>query len=228
MTRIRLLIAAFAIVLLAGSPRGYAQDSGAIYVVTYFEAAPSARDGAHSLLRKLRDATRKEPGNIGFEVFQSMGQPRHFVLLEAWHDTRVQEAHAAADATKQFRTRLAPMLIAPYDERLHTGFALGPSKPHGKRVVYVITHVDFAGAKKDAGLAAIKQLSAGSMNEAGMLRYDVLEQTVKPNHLTLVEIWRSKAAFEAHEQADHSRRFRDELLPIGGSPLDVQLYRPMN
>jgi quinol monooxygenase YgiN len=113
-------------------------------------------------------------------------------------------------------------------KRLHSAFALGPSKPHGKRVIYVITHVDYAGAKKDLGLASIKRLAAGSVNDAGMLRYDVLEQTVKPNHLTLVEIWRGKAALEAHEQAEHTRKFRDEILPIGGSPFDEQFYRPMN
>jgi quinol monooxygenase YgiN len=211
----------------AGAP-SHAQNSGTIYVVTYIEIAPSARNAAHGLLRKLREGARKEPGNIDFVVFQNTAQPRHFVLLETWQDATAQENHAAAEATKQFRSQLAPMLIAPYDERLHTAFALGPSKPHGKRVIYVITHVDFAGAKKDAGLAAIKQLSAGSVKEAGVLRYDALEQVVKPNHLTLVEIWSGKAALEGHEQADHTRKFRDELLPIGGSPFDEQFYRPIN
>jgi len=205
----------------------YAQSPSTIYVVSYIEIAPSGADAARALLRNLREGARKEPGNLDFVVFQNTAQRRHFVLLETWQDAKAQETHAAAEATKHFRSELSPMLIAPYDERLHTAFAIGPSKPHGKRVIYVITHVDFAGAKKDAGLAAIKQLSAGSLNDAGVLRYDVLEQVVKPNHLTLVEIWNGKAALEAHEQAAHTRKFRDDLLPIGGSPFDEQLYRPM-
>jgi quinol monooxygenase YgiN len=223
----RLLIAVLALILLTGSPRSRAQDSGAVYVVTYIEIAPSGRDAARTLLRKLRNTSRKEAGNTGFEVFQSSAQPRHYVLLETWQDAKAQEAHAAAEGTKQFRTQLAPMLIAPYDARLHSGFSLGPSNPHGKRVIYVITHVDFAGPKKVEGLAAIRQLGAASVKDAGALRYDVLEQTIKPNHLTLVEIWRSKAALEAHEQADHMRKFRAELLPIGGSPFEEQLYSPI-
>jgi quinol monooxygenase YgiN len=225
----RLFAVAVALLILAGAVApGYAQNSGPTYVVSYIEIAPSASEAAHNLLRNLRGGARKEPGNIDFVVFQNTTQPRHFVLLETWQDAKAQENHAAAEPTRQFRSQLAPMLIAPYDERLHTGFVLGPSKPHGKGVIYVITHVDFAGAKKDAGLAAIKQLSAGSVNDAGVLRYDVLEQIVKPNHLTLVEVWRGKAALEAHEQAEHTRKFRDELLPIGGSPFDEQFYRPMN
>jgi quinol monooxygenase YgiN len=228
MSNLRLLIVAFALVLLGGSTRGYTQEPRAVYVVTYIEIAPSASDAAHTLLRRLRDTARKETGNIGFEVFRSTAQPRHFVLLETWQDAKAQENHAAAEGTKQFRNQIAPMLIAPYDERLNAAFILGPSKSYGKHVTYVITHVDFAGSKKTEGLAAIKQLSAGSVEDAGVVRYDVLEQIVKPNHLTLVEIWRSKAALEAHEQAAHTRKFRDELLPIGGSPFDAQLYRPLN
>ncbi len=224
----RLAAAAVVLILLAGVSPSRTQTAGATYVITYIEVAPSAYDAARSLLRNLRDTARKESGNVDFVVFQNTAQRRHFVLFETWQDAKAQENHAAAETTKQFRSQLAPALIAPYDERLHTGFALGPSKPHGKRVVYVITHVDFAGAKKDQGLAAIKQLSVASVNDDGVLRYDVLEQTVKPNHVTLVEIWRGKAALEAHEQAEHMRKFRAELLPIGGSPFDEQFYRPLN
>ncbi len=222
-----LVVAAAILILLAGGSPSRAQNAGATYVVTYIEIAPPSRDAAHSLLRKLRDTARKEPGNVDFVVFQNTALPRHFVLFETWQDAKAQETHAVAEATKLFRSQLAPMLIAPYDERLHTAFALGPSKPHGKCVIYAITHVDFAGSKKDAGLAAIKELSAASVNDAGVLRYDVLEQRVKPNHLTLIEIWRGRTALEAHEQAVHTRKFRDDLLPIGGSPFDEQFYRPM-
>jgi quinol monooxygenase YgiN len=222
-----LVTVAAMLILFAGGSPGRAQSTRPTYVVTYIEIAPPARDAAQSLLRKLRDTARKEPGNVDFVVFQNTAQPRHFVLFETWQDAKAQDSHATAEATKQFRSQLAPMLIAPYDERVHTAFALGPAKPHGKRAISVITHVDYAGAKKDAGLASIKQLSAASVNDAGVLRYDVLEQSAKPNHLTLVEVWRNEAALEAHEQAAHTRKFRDELLPIGGSPFDEQFYRPM-
>ena len=64
---------------------------------------------------------------------------------------------------------------------------------------YVLTHVDLIGAKKDEGLAAIKQLNADSVQDAGILRYDVLQQGNRPNHLTLVEVWRGNSDLEKHE-----------------------------
>ena len=61
--------------------------------------------------------------------------------------------------------KLKPYLAAPIDERLHTGFVVGPPKVSGAGSVYVLTHVDLIGAKKDEGLAAIKQLSTDSAQD---------------------------------------------------------------
>jgi len=213
--------------LCAGMEPAATQDAGPDYVVTYVEVAPAAGDAARSLLRKLRDAGRKDPANGGFDVLQSIDRPQHFVILEIWKDGKAQESHAQSADTKEFRDKLTPLLVAPYDERPHTGLAIGPSSSNRERALYVVTHVDFVGPKKDVGLAAIKQLGAVSAKEAGVLRYDVLQQISRPNHVTLVEIWPGKAALEAHERAEHTRKFRDELLPIGGSPYQEQLYRAM-
>jgi quinol monooxygenase YgiN len=126
------------------------------------------------------------------------------------------------------RDKLKPYLAAPIDERPHTGFVVTQSKASGAGSVYVLTHVDFIGAKKDEGLAAIKQLSIDSEQDAGILRYDVLQQGSRPNHLTLVEMWRGKTDLEKHEVAAHTRKFRELLLPMSGSLYDQRLYRAIN
>ena len=94
--------------------------------------------------------------------------------------------------------------------------------------MYVLTHVDLIGAKKDDGLAAIKQLSNDSAQDTGILRYDVLQQGNRPNHLTVVEVWRGKGALEKHEAAAHTRKFRELLLPMSGSLYDQRLYQAIN
>jgi len=212
-------------VFIAGLSSGHAQNNGPGYVVSYIEVAPSAQTPARALLRNLRDASRKEAGNSSFDILQRIDRPQHFVVLEIWKDAKAQADHAAADNTKQVSDKLKPLLVAPYDERPLFAFATGPSKSPGARSIYAITHVDFVGAKKDEGLAALRQLSAESVKQAGVQRYDVLQQTNKPNHITLVEIWRGKAALEAHERADATRKFRESLLPIGGALYDQRLYR---
>lgn len=222
MRTLRLLCAAMAL-WLTGVAGALAQN--ATYVVSYIEVAPSARMAALPLLRALRDASRKEAGNSGFEILQRIDRAGQFAILENWQDANAQTSHATAADAKSFYDKLKPLLAAPIDSRAHSGYAVGPRKDAGARAVYVLTHVDLIGAKKDEGLAALKQLSADSAKEAGVLRYDVLQQASRPNHLTLVEAWRGKAAFEAHEAAAHIRKFRDALLPMSGSLYDQRLYK---
>lgn len=209
--RILRLLGGIIAILIAGIASPHAQDARATYVVSYIEVAPSSTGAAASLLRALRDASRKEAGNSGFEVLQRKEQPQQFAVLEYWNDAKAQASHAAAAGTVQAVEKLNSYLAAPIDQRLHTGFVVGKSKVSGRGSVYVLTHVDLIGAKKD-----------------GILRYDVLQQGNRPNHLTLVEVWRGNSDLEKHEVAAHTRKFRDRLLPMSGSLYDQRLYQAIN
>ena len=79
--------------------------------------------------------------------------------------------------------------------------------------------------KKDEGIAALRQIADPSRQEAGNLRYDLLQQSSRPNHLTLVEAWRDHKALEAHEAAAHTVKFRDASTPMSGALFDQRLYR---
>jgi quinol monooxygenase YgiN len=218
------LLAAVAACLAVAISPVKAQDAKPTYVVIYIEGTLPARTAALPLLRSLRDASRKETGNNDFEILQRIGQPQHFAIVEAWGNDKARADHAAAAHAKSFREKLKPMLAAPFDERMLTGFAVGTSKGGGARAVYVLTHVDFI-PRNDAGFNALKQSFADSAKDRGVLRYDVLQQPARPNHLTLVEVWSGKMAFDAHESAAHTRTFRDAVGSLVGSPYDQRLYR---
>ena len=222
MRTLRLISIAVAL-WLTGIAGAQAQD--AAYVVSYIEVAPSARTAVLPLLRELRDAGRKEAGNSGFEILQRIDRAGQFAIVESWQDAKAQASHVAAADIQSLYDKLKPLLAAPIDARAHSGYAIGERKAAGPRAIYVLTHVDLIGTKKEEGLAALKQLSADSAKDEGGLRYDVLQQASRPNHLTLVEAWRGRAALEAHEAAAHTRKFRDALLPMSGSLYDQRLYK---
>jgi quinol monooxygenase YgiN len=90
--------------LMAGIASANAQDTSATYVVSHIEVAPSSTRNAAAVLRALRDASRKEAGNSGFEILQRIGQSQQFAILEVWRDTRAQAGHAAATDTAQCGT----------------------------------------------------------------------------------------------------------------------------
>ena len=199
------------------------------YVVSYMEATPAAKDQAADLLRRLAKVSRKDAGSVRFEVLQRIGYPDQFAVLEVWEDLKAQEAHGAAAHTQLFREKLKPLLRAPYDERPHIVLSVGPAAAGGaKGAIYAVTHVDVIPKGKDEGTEAVRQLSMASRNDAGNLRFDSLTQTSRPNHMTLVEIWKDQKSVTAHSAADHTKQFRDKLGPLSGALFDERFYRALD
>jgi quinol monooxygenase YgiN len=202
------------------------QPSGTYYVVTYVETQPGSGAKAATLIRNFGEAARKDAGNLRFETLRRVGWRHHFAILEAWKDKAAGEAHAAAAHTKQFRAALQPMLTAPYDERPHGALAVAdPATKAGVRALFVVTHVDIIPPKKDEGLAATSGLAEPSRKEPGNMRFEVLQQSSRPNHMTVVEIWRSRKAQETHAADKQMLDYRTKLLPMSGSLYDERLYR---
>jgi quinol monooxygenase YgiN len=204
-------------------------DDAVLYTVTYVELIPPASTQGATLLRQYRDASRKDEGNLRLEVLQRIDRPGQFVIVAAWKSAKAFEAHGAGVPARQLRNNLGLLLAAPNDERLHTGLAVGAAADgDGSGAVYAVTHVDVIPPRKDDSLPLLKQLAEDSRKEAGNLRFDVLQQTNRPNHFTVVETWTDRAAFDAHVMAGPTRGFRGQLAPMSGALYDERLYALLN
>jgi autoinducer 2-degrading protein len=107
--------------LTVGSATGQA-DGQAVHIVAHVDAAPSAQGGkadAPTLLRRLAEASRKEPGNLRFDVLQHAMRGNHFTVIETWQSQGALDAHAAASHSKQYRDELQPISGSPLDERVY-------------------------------------------------------------------------------------------------------------
>lgn len=90
-----------------------------VYVLTHIDVFPAGKDEATELVKGFAEASRKAKGVERFDALVWDGHPNHFHLIEAWTDPRARQAHADADQTKAFRTKLVPLEGALYDERLY-------------------------------------------------------------------------------------------------------------
>jgi quinol monooxygenase YgiN len=223
---LRFLVASVMLMLVL-LPAARAGDADIAYVVSYIEANPPSADKVAGMLREFGKASRKDDGNLRYSVLQRIGQPNHFAILEAWKDKDAQAAHAAVSHTKELREKLEPLLRSPYDERPHTALAAGSvqAASAGKSAVYAVTHVDIVPTSKDIGVALVKQLSEDSRKDKDNARFDALTQSSRPNHMTVVEIWRDRKALEAHGMTAHVKEFRAKLMPLSGSLYDERLYK---
>ncbi len=106
---------------LAVDPRPWSAARGAVSVVTHVDVPPPSKDQTEGLLKRLAEESRKDDGNLRYDVFQQTApRTNHFTIFAVWKDRNTFDAHDAKPHTRQFREALAPILGAPYDERLYT------------------------------------------------------------------------------------------------------------
>jgi quinol monooxygenase YgiN len=202
---------------------------GNIYSVTYVEVMPTSRAEGIALLKRYREAARKEDGNLRSEVVSRIGQPHQLVILEVWKDQKAFEAHGKSANTMQTREKIQAIRNAPTDERVHVGISVGPLQPGpAGDAVYVVTHVDVIPPRKEDGLAAVKQLGDDSRKEPGNVRFEVVQQTNRANHFTVVEIWKDAKTVDAHSMTETTRQFRDKLGPMSGALYDERMYKAVD
>ena len=100
---------------LGGQP---ATNDDATYVISHVDIGGQGTNAAQ-LLRGLAETSRKENGNLRFDVLQHAARANHFTVIEAWRNQRALDAHAAAAHTRQYRDSLNPITGSPLDERIY-------------------------------------------------------------------------------------------------------------
>jgi|SRR5579862_3904170 len=119
MISLRHVIPLLALACCTTLPAQQKQTDQRLYVVTYVDVYPNFADDVAKLMRQFTADSLKDPGSVRFEVVVDVARSNHFTMLEVWQSRQAFEAHTAAAHTRQFREKIAPMLGAPFDERLN-------------------------------------------------------------------------------------------------------------
>jgi autoinducer 2-degrading protein len=199
--------------------------NGPVYIVTYFDVAPTATTQSVAVLRQHAEAARKQDGNAEFEVFEEIGRPR-LATLEAWRDKKADDAYREGAVAAAFRDKLQPLTIGGFGVRPHSGLAVvAPKTRPPPGAICVLTHVDVFPTFKDQAAQLVTAQAEAARKDPGNLRYDVLQWDGHPNHFTLIEVWRDRDAFDASAEAPHNKEFRQKLTPLEGALYDERLYQ---
>jgi quinol monooxygenase YgiN len=204
-----------------------AQPDPTVHAVAYFEVRPAARGTMEAALAAYRQASRTDAGFVGMDVLAQSDRAGLYTVVESWRDRAAFDAHAGAAHTMRLRAAFDAVRITGYDERFYKTLSVAPaSAPDAAGVVYVVSHVDIGGQGTNAP-GILSTLAEASRKEAGNLRFDVLQHAMRANHFTVVEVWRTMQARDAHAAAAHTKAYRDTLQPLTGSPLDERLFVPV-
>jgi quinol monooxygenase YgiN len=196
-----------------------------VYPVAYVDVMPASTIAAVAAFKAYREASAREAGHIRIDLFEQVGRPGHFAVVESWRDQSAFDAHAGSPATKQLQQAIGQVRVSGYDQRPYKALSVATPRGSAGSAVHIVSHVDFAGAGAQAAAPGmLRQIAEASRKESGNLRFDVLQHAMRANHFTVVESWASQAALDAHAAAVHTRQYRDALQPVTGSPLDERVY----
>jgi quinol monooxygenase YgiN len=88
----------------------------AVYVITHIDASPGPN--LPEMMQKLADDSRKDEGNLRFDILLHTMRANHLTIIEAWRDRKALDSHAAAAHTKAYREQFGPIAGSPLDERV--------------------------------------------------------------------------------------------------------------
>lgn len=80
-------------------------------VIAHYYAEPDRAAEVVGLLQQLAAASRDEPANLSYEVFASIEDEHHIVILESYADAEGFEAHRESEHFERIgRGRILPLL----------------------------------------------------------------------------------------------------------------------
>lgn len=85
-------------------------------------------------------------------------------------------------------------------------------------MLIVHVHVHVRPETVEAFKAATLANARASLREAGIARFDVVQQADDPTRFVLVEVYRSATAPAAHKETAHYATWRDTVAPMMASP----------
>jgi quinol monooxygenase YgiN len=222
--------AAFAIAALTASAPAQI-NADAVYAVTYLDVSTDWIQQGSGLIKQLRDASRRQSGNLEFTVLQESERPNRFVIVEGWKDQAAFDAHAKSADTSHFDFILEAIRNSPPNQHVLKAFATVAARGEaGSGAIHMVEHVDFQPPAAANALPAVKALAEASQKEAGVVRYDIFQEPPPhANHYSVVAVWADRGAYDAHEEAAATRAFRAAtVMPARANLYDQRLYKVLD
>lgn len=198
-----------------------------LYAVAYLEVLPGKQKQARRLISDYVAGARRAPGALAINALVRTGYPNQFALIEQWQTQKARDDFGSTEAAKNFHTAFAKIEGAGLDERVQGPLYVESEKPKALPPMIVMTHIDIIPTALEQGRARIKQLVESNRHQNANVRFDVLVQTNRQNHMTLIEGWQSQLDKDVESAARDTVSYRHDLGPMSGSPYDERIYRQL-
>jgi len=81
--------------------------------LVFVDVIPECADAFAEITAYNHENSRKEPGNVRFDVLRDRRDPTQFILYEVYRDEEAAAAHKETEHYKKWRETVAPMMHTP-------------------------------------------------------------------------------------------------------------------
>lgn len=81
--------------------------------VVFVDVKPECVDAFIEITTYNHENSRKEPGNVRFDVLRDNNDPNKFLLYEVYVDAAAAAAHKETEHYNKWRETVAPMMASP-------------------------------------------------------------------------------------------------------------------
>ena len=181
-----------------------------IYVVATLTVKPEMRAefiaGAIACIAE----TRKEAGNIAYDMHESVTDHAKMVFVEQWENAEALVPHRAAEDRDHYAGQSRHPLIKE-------------KEPGENFMIYVVATSQVKPESRDAFIKGAKECIAATRKEKGCLSYDSHTSINDPNLFVVVERWESREDLNAHGRAPHMKVWREYSAPLKVSPTVIEI-----
>jgi quinol monooxygenase YgiN len=94
-------------------------------------------------------------------------------------------------------------------------------------MLVVHVHVHVRSECVESFISATRENARASLEEPGILRFDVVQQTDAPERFVLVEVYRNPEAPGRHKETAHYQRWRDAVESMMAEPRHSVKYQDL-
>ncbi|MGD0121230.1 MAG: antibiotic biosynthesis monooxygenase [Candidatus Limnocylindrales bacterium] len=188
--------------------------------VVHIHVKPEHVEDFLGAIRVNHDESRREPGNVRFDILRSVDDPALFVTYMAYRDEASARAHTSTAHLLAFREEVADWMVVPRENVRYDGLfpadvqdagTGGTAPPRGGPMYVTMVYVHVKPEHVSDFIESIRPNHEGSIREPGNLRFDILESVDDPTRFIAYEAYADEASAWAHKETSHYLRWRDQV-----------------
>ncbi|MBO7418365.1 MAG: antibiotic biosynthesis monooxygenase [Bacteroidaceae bacterium] len=168
--------------------------------------------------KELVAASRKDKGNIDYDIYQSQTDKTQLMIFETWKDQASLDIHSAAPHFLRIVPQIANAAVGEMAIQSFTEAGEG-----NEIRINCLLKVAPENVTKALGLA--QELVEASRKDGGNIDYDIYQSQNDPTQLIIFETWKDQPSLDIHSAAEHFTRIVPQLQEMAIGEMAIQIFK---